>query len=164
MHSRIYQIESFPVEPDYRITEDNYIGDHWFVYSVADYVANDEDRAGSLGWLKETLAPAAAFIDYFTDDEGEGFILHDGFHNAYFTSEYACFRQALQELLGAASPEAFAGGDLASKMFILESAYDDKFGFYVDSDETGLVTLNSFLRHAKPDTRYYFGGTVDYHC
>lgn len=25
MHSRIYQIESFPVEPDYRITEDNYI-------------------------------------------------------------------------------------------------------------------------------------------
>ena len=87
MHSRIYQIESFPVEPDYRITEDNYIGDHWFVYSVADYVANDEDRAGSLGWLKETLAPAAAFIDYFTDDEGEGFILHDGFHNAYFTSE-----------------------------------------------------------------------------
>ena len=66
MHSRIYQIESFPVEPDYRITEDNYIGDHWFVYSVADYVANDEDRAGSLGWLKETLAPAAAFIDYFS--------------------------------------------------------------------------------------------------
>ena len=35
---------------------------------------------------------------------------------------------------------------------------------HVDSDETGLVTLNGFLRHAKPDTRYYFGGTVDYHC
>ena len=51
MHSKIFQIESFPVEENYRITEDNYIGDHWFVYSIADYVAEDESREQSLEWL-----------------------------------------------------------------------------------------------------------------
>ena len=87
MHSKIFQIESFPVEENYRITEDNYIGDHWFVYS-----------------------------------------------------------------------------NLEPKMSALNTAYDDRYGFYVDCDDTGLVTLNQFLRQAKPEIRYYFGGTVDYHC
>ena len=163
MHSRIFQIEAFPVDADYRITEDNYIGDHWFVYSVADYVAADEDRTGSLEWLRETLKAGASFIEYFTDEDGEGFILHEGFHAAYFTAEYRAFSASLNSLLEKASPEAFADGGLQSAMFSLEEAYDDKYGFYIDCDEIGLVTLNRFLRQARPETRYYIGGTVDYH-
>lgn len=85
IHSRIFQIEIVPVDENTRITEDHYIVDQWFVYNVADYVCADDDRAGSLEWLKKTLAPAAAFIDYFTDDSGnEGFVLHEGFHAAFF--------------------------------------------------------------------------------
>ena len=165
MHSRIFEIETAPVDEDTRITADHYIGDHWFVYNVADYVCADDDRAGSLDWLKETLAPASAFIDYFTDDSGnEGFVLHEGFQAAYFAAEFPAFQQSLQALFEAASPETFASGDLASKMFSLKTAYDDEFGFYVENMESGLSTLNAFLRRAQTDTPYYFGGTVDYHC
>lgn len=87
MHSRIFQIESFPVDKDCRITEDNYIGDHWFVYSIADYVTEDEDRENSLEWLMDTLSCAESFIEFFSDEDGSGFILHDGFHAAYFQKE-----------------------------------------------------------------------------
>ena len=52
MHSRIIQIESFPVNEDDRITEDTYIGDHWFVERIADYVAHDDYRDGTIEWLK----------------------------------------------------------------------------------------------------------------
>lgn len=65
MHSRIFQIESFPIDKDCRITEDNYIGDHWFVYSIADYVTEDEDRENSLEWLMDTLSCAESFIEFF---------------------------------------------------------------------------------------------------
>ncbi len=164
MHSRIIQIETFPVDEEYRITEDNYIGDHWFVYSVADYVAPDEDRVGSLEWLKASLTAGSAFIEYFTDDDGEGFILREGFHAAYFTSEFQVFHAQLLSLMENVSPESFADGSMQSAMFLLNEAFDDKHGFYIDCDETNLVTLNSFLRHAKVDIPYYFGGTVDYHC
>lgn len=163
MHSRIFQIESFPVDKDCRITEDNYIGDHWFVYSIADYVTEDEDRENSLEWLMDTLSCAESFIEFFSDEDGSGFILHDGFHAACFQKEYEGFADTLKALTDTASPKAFAAGDLESKMFALETAYDDRYGFYVDCDETGLVTLNRFLRHARPGVRYYFGGTVDYH-
>ena len=164
MHSRIFQIETFPVDDDYRITEDHYIGDHWFVYSVADYVAEDAGRAASLEWLKETLSPGAEHIEYFNDEEGEGFILLAGFHAVYFAAEYAAFASCLQTLVQKASPESFADASIWPEMLNLGTAYDDKFGFYVDCDDIGLVTLNKFLRYAKPDVRYYFGGTVDYHC
>nr|DAW90215.1 MAG TPA: hypothetical protein [Bacteriophage sp.] len=164
MHSKIFQIESFPVEENYRITEDNYIGDHWFVYSIADYVAEDESREHSLEWLKDTLSCAEPFIEFFSDIDGCGFILLDGFHAAYFKREYEGFINALTSLTVTVSPEAFAMGNLEPKMFALNTAYDDRYGFYVDCDDTGLVTLNQFLRQAKPEIRYYFGGTVDYHC
>ncbi len=164
MHSRIFQIETSPVDMDDRITEDTYIGDHWFVYKVADYVVNDEDRNGSLEWFRETLRAASSYIEYFSDQDGEGFILHDGFHSTYFTAEYRAFYASLQALCEKASPEAYTRGDLGAAMYALEDAYDDEYGFYIDCDETGLVTLNNFLRHTKVETRYYFGGTVDYHC
>lgn len=163
MYSRIFQIEVFPVGEDYRITVDNYIGDHWFVYSIANYVMEDENRDRSLECLKVALAPGTGFIDYFADDNGEGFILREGFRAAYFSSAYASFQQCLQDLMAATTPEAYASGTLASEMLTLTAAYDDEFGPYVDCDETGLVTINSFLRYAKIDTRYYFGGTVCYH-
>lgn len=163
MHSRIFQIESSPIDEYSRIDENNYIGDHWFIYSVANYVAADEDRAESLEWLRETLKAGASYIEYFSDEDGEGCILHEGFHHTYFTSEYKDFHANLLALMEKASPDAYADGSLQSAMYSLNTAYDDESGFYIESDETGLVTLNRFLRQAKLETRYYFGGTVDYH-
>ena len=163
MHSRICQIENAPVCEENRITEDAYIGDHWFTERIADYIDNDEDRDASLQRLKERLAAGAEHIEYFADDEVEGFVLREGFHTAYFAAEYEAFTKKLRDFCEKLSPESYADGSLNAAMFSLESAYDDEYGFYVDSDETSLVTLNRFLRCARPDTRYYFGGTVDYH-
>lgn len=163
MHSRIIQIETSPVDEASRITEDAYIGDHWFVERIADYVAEDEDRANTIEWLKESLAAGVAFIRWFSEDDGEGFVLQEGFHKAYFAAEYGAFTETLRNFCEKLSPESYADGSLNSAMFSLKNAYDDEYGFYIDSDENGLVTLNRFLREAKTDTKYYFGGTVDYH-
>lgn len=163
MHSRIIQIESFPVNEDDRITEDTYIGDHWFVERIADYVAHDDNRDGTIEWLKESFSAATSFIRYFSDETGEGFVLKEGFHTAYFASEYEAFTKELHAFCEKLSSESYANGSLNSALFSLETAYDDEYGFYIDNDETGLVTLNRFLRSAKTDTKYYFGGTVDYH-
>lgn len=163
MHSRIIQIESFPVNEDDRITEDTYIGDHWFVERIADYVAHDDNRDGTIEWLKESFSAATSFICYFSDETGEGFVLKEGFHTAYFASEYEAFTKELHAFCEKLSSESYANGSLNSSLFSLETAYDDEYGFYIDNDETGLVTLNRFLRSAKTDTKYYFGGTVDYH-
>lgn len=164
MHSRIFQIETSPVDESEFITENDYIGDHWFVYSVADYVVPDENRSVSIEWFKETLSAGSAYVEYFADEDGEGFILHEGFVTAYFENEFKGFTAALQSLAAQATSDAFANGKLSVAMINLETAYDDKFGFYIDCDETGLVTLNRFLRCSQPEVRYYFGGTVDYHC
>lgn len=163
MHSRIIQLETAPVPEEERTESYEYDGEHWFLHSVADYVINDEDRDGTLEWLKQELAPAAEHIDYFTDERGGGLIFHSGFRQAYFSSEYTAFAEALDKLSLAASPTAFADGSMQVLMYNLKSAYDDAYGFYIQNEETSLVTLNSFLRQAKLETRYYFGGTLDYH-
>ena len=90
-------------------------------------------------------------------------MLKEGFHTAYFASEYEAFTKELHAFCEKLSSESYANGSLNSSLFSLETAYDDEYGFYIDNDETGLVTLNRFLRSAKTDTKYYFGGTVDYH-
>lgn len=164
MHSRIFQIEEHPVAPDDRITEHHYNYDHWFFYNVADYVAEDGNRTASLEWLRNALKTAGSCIEFFTEDNCEGFVLHEGFHAAYFESIYQVFCEKLSSLLEHATLAAFADGSLQPALFAVEEAYDDKYGFYIDSDESGLVTLNKFLRNAKTEKRYYFGGTVDYHC
>ena len=55
MHSRIIQLETEPVPENERLSDWDIESDHWFLYSVADYVAEDEDRAHSLEWFKEIL-------------------------------------------------------------------------------------------------------------
>ncbi len=164
MHSRIIQLETEPVPENERLSSWEIESDHWFLYTVADYVAEDEDHAHSLAWFKEILSPGAPHIDYFTDEKGEGLILREGFFQAYFSAEYTEFVDALRKLSESASPDAFANDSLSLPMYNLNAAYDDKYGFYIQNDDTGLCTLNRFLRQARMDTPYYIGGTVDYHC
>ena len=120
MHSRIIQVESFPVSKDNRITEDTYISDHWFVERIADYVAHDDNRDGTIEWLKESFSAATSFIRYFSDETGEGFVLKDGFHTAYFASEYETFTKELHAFCEKLSPESYADGSLnLSRIHIL---------------------------------------------
>lgn len=62
--------------------------------------------------------------------------------------------------------EEFANG--IEGMFQLKDAYDDRFSFYVysddeDDDGDNLDTFDSFIRGAEIGVKYYIGGTVDYH-
>lgn len=59
--------------------------------------------------------------------------------------------------------DAFISDDMGAKMYGLSSTYDDEYGFYIQNDDHGLLTLNRFFRYTKPGEKYYFGGTVDYH-
>lgn len=162
MHSKIIQIETNPVDETEYIEPDYYY-DTWFVSSIADYVAEDDDRKETIEWFKEHFTPAMEYIEFISDENGEGFILREGFHTAFFTVMYSHFDKCLKELSEAASAAAYSRGDLDGKMYAIKEAYDDKHGFYVQGDKTGLSTLYYFLRYTKVDTPYYFGGTVDYH-
>lgn len=48
-------------------------------------------------------------------------------------------------------------------MFELRDAYNCRFGESVWSEDGYLETRDEFMRHAEPEVRYYFGGTLDYH-
>lgn len=96
--------------------------------------------------------------------DNEGFILREGFQAAYFANKFEEFQHALQRLVSESTLSAYSQGELDMYMFELQSNYSDKYGAYVENCENGLCRLNDFLCHADIDVRYYFGGTVKYHC
>lgn len=163
MHSRIIQIESRPLEEDDYITPCAYNDDHWFTHSIADYVTEDEDRAGSIQWFKESLSICSEHIEYFVENGCEGFILHEGFYAAHMKPAFEDFMAQLNQLAKTLDFGTFIAGNLGATLFTLNSTYDDEFGFYIEAGDSCPVTLNHFLRYAKPGIRYYFGGTLDYH-
>ena len=158
MHGRIYQIETHP------ITEDETLRMSWHTDDVkpeiADYVDDDPDPADSIAWLKENLVNRCGDTITILKD---GFILHEGFREAYFQHAYERFQENLRKLEGRPLAD-FAAGKLWREMFNLRDSYEDKFGDYVWSEDEYLRTRDWFMRNvAKPEVRYYFGGTLDYH-
>ena len=162
MHSKIIQLETLPIEDVGRIGPDDFC-DHWFTNSIADYVDDDYDSEDTLETLKAILSAYPEHVEFFDDDDGKGVIFHKGFTHAYYAGQYGAFREALKALEAKTTLENFCNGDVGQAMYDLNSAFDDEYGYYIQSSDVGLKTLNRFLRYMKPDTRYYFGGTVDYH-
>lgn len=154
MHSRIIQLEKEPVEYNDRIESRN-IPD-WFGYAVADYTADNCDREGDIQWLFNTKFGAVA------TRSGEKVIFKDDF-SEFFKKDYEEFT-AVAKRLSESSFEDFAKGrPLEVDMGLLKEAFNDKYGFYIYSDDN-LHTLNHFLRYdAQPNEVYYLGGVVDYH-
>lgn len=157
MHGRIHQIETHPV------TEDEALCVSWHTDDVtpeiADYVDEDPNPTGSISWLKENLANRCGDTITILED---GFILHEGFREVYFRHAHERF---LNELRGLEkySLSDFATGEMGIAMFELKQYYNNTFGDYVWSEDNYLETRDEFMRHAKPEVRYYFGGTLDYH-
>ena len=164
MHSNIIQLEAFPIEECDLITPEDYIGDHWFVYGVADCVAEDSDHDKTIQNFINFFKPEGKLVECFEDDAGKGIIFHEGFHAAYFGRRFTVLQEALKLLNETASAESFCAGELDDAMLQLNDAYDSRHGIYIQSWDTELVTLHKFLRYAKPEIPYYFGGTVDYHA
>lgn len=157
-------METRPIEDIGKIEPSNYYMDHWFLYSIADYVDDDCDPDDTIETLMQMFTVAdAGLIETFKDEDGEGVIFKEGFVRAYMEREYKAFEQALRDLRAKATVDAFCQNKLGLEMCQLRETYDDKFGFYIQNEDEGLVTLTSFVRSIKSDTKYYFGGTVDYH-
>jgi hypothetical protein len=157
MHSRIFQISTSPIHKDDYIEEDEYY-DHWFLHSVADYVNGNTDRGNDIEWLQCCYKNNG--LSFGKDDDGEYFIVADKIK--YFESKFEAFKQALGAL-STITIEDFVNDKCGMDVYRLKAAYDDKFGFYIDSDDTSLVTFDEFIRFADMDTRFYIGATIDYH-
>ena len=157
MHSRICQIETHPV------TEDDALNIGWDLEDIkpeiADYVDEDPTPAGTIAWLKENLTARCGDTITILED---GFILHDGFREAYLRRSYEKFQKYLRKLENCSFAD-FAAGEIGGAMFELRDAYNCRFGDYVWSEDGYLETRDEFMRHAEPEVRYYFGGTLDYH-
>lgn len=157
MHGRIHQIETYPV------TEDDALNIGWNLDDIkpeiADYVDGDPNPTSTIAWLKENLTARCGDTITILED---GFILHEGFREAYFQRSYEKFQEYLRKLENCSLAD-FAAGEIGSAMFELRDAYNCRFGDYVWSEDGYLETRDEFMRHAEPEVRYYFGGTLDYH-
>ena len=153
MHSRIFQVSTEPIKQTDYIDECNYY-DHWFTNSIADYVNGNTSRTDDIEWLK--LCSRGYAID--SDESGEYLIVKS--KENYFQNAYNRFKELLDVVkdctLQDFSKEIY-------EMWELKNQYEEKFGFYADFDGD-LMTLDSFVRQCKENTKYYIGGTIDYHC
>lgn len=157
MHSRIYQISKNPIDKDDYIEESNY-WDHWFTNSVADYVNGDTDRDSDIKWLKNCYDNNG--LSFGADNGGEYFIVED--KRKYFAKRFDTFKKILRELSDATLDD-FVSGAYGGKVYTLKAAYNDEFGFYIDGEDIGMETFDSFIRYSENGDKFYIGGTIDYH-
>lgn len=152
MHSRIFQVSLEPIEKADYIEESTYY-DHWFTNSIADYVNENCDRTHDIEWLKECERGYTVGCDKY----GEYFIVNS--KEEYFESKFKSFKDAINKIKDC-TLEEFTHG--LYEIWALKSAYEERFGFYVDADGE-LITFDSFIRACAKGEKYYIGGTIDYH-
>lgn len=157
MHSRIFQISKTPIDECDYIEESNYY-DHWFTNSVADYVNGNTDRNYDIQWLKDCYENKG--ISFGADDNGEYLVVED--KTKFFSKRFEVFKDATNKL-SVTTLDDFISGECGSSLYSLKSAYNDKFGFYVEDEDFGLETFDGFMRYAAVGTKYYIGTTIDYH-
>ncbi len=156
MHSRIFQISSNPINEDDYISEADYY-DTGFIGEIADYVSDETDRDDDIEWLKKSL-------DGVADFNGDCFTIKD--QRKYFEKRFSNFTKAAKDIL-LSTFEDFCtdANDFSLKMYRLETAYRDRFGFYVDDngEYAGTETFDDFMRRVKNGDKFYIGATLDYH-
>ena len=158
MHSRIFQVSENPVPVDERISEDRYYDG--FVGSHADYVVTVEyqsdDYRDDLRWIREANNGIKVDIPNGTITVTS--------KKEYFDKKHDTFKELASELADI-TLEDFTSGRQRFKMHDLTSAYDNKYGFYIDDyDEyAGLTTLDDWVRSVEENKVYYVGSIFDYH-
>ena len=154
MHSRIFQVSLNPIEKADYITESNYDYEHWFVGSIADYVSDDCDREEDIKWLKGCVEG----ISFGADNNGEYFIVES--KETYFEKKFIAFKKVLDKISKCTLSDFVQD---IFEFYQLNILYEDKYGFYIDTDEE-LMTFDAFIRYCVEKEKYYLGGTCDYHC
>lgn len=154
MHSRIFQLATSEIEPDDYLSELDFDSEDYFVGPIADYVSSDCDRKEDIRFLLELYKEHG--IQYEEDEQGNSYLVFsDSFKKNYFENRFNKIANDLSNM----TLEQFASD--YSTVYKISNAIEDKFGFYVYFDHP--ETFDSFVRCLTPGTRYYIGGTVDYH-
>ena len=153
MHSRIFQVSMKPIENTDYIDESNYY-DHWFTNSIADYVSDSTNRIEDINWLESCTKG----IIVSSDEDGEFLIVTD--REKYFKNKFDAFKEAIEIIKDFTITEFV--NDLSYDIWKVNNAYENKYGFYVDTDEE-LITLDEFVRTCVLNAKYYIGATLDYH-
>ena len=155
MHSRIFQVSTKPISQDDYIKETDY-WDHWFINRIADYVNGDTDRDYDIQWFKDCYSSKG--IEFGSDDNGEYIIVQS--KEAYFKDAFNRFQGLLNNIKGYNLQNFIEGID---EMWELNSEHEEKYGFYIESEEYDLITIDHFVRCCKSNKKYYIGATIDYH-
>jgi hypothetical protein len=156
MHSRIFQVSEKPIDKADYIGESDY-WDHWFTNSVADYVSEDCYRDEDLKWFEDCYEHHG--IEFGKDDNGEYLIIKS--KHKYFENNFAKFMETIDKI-STYTIDDFINGIF--EMWHLKNAYEEKFGFYIEVDGYGLITMDNFVRELPENVKFYIGGTIDYHC
>ena len=162
-HSRIFQINSTPVREEDYIKEDDFC-EHWFIASIADYVSSDCNREDDVRNLRDRLTNLKAAR--FGIDEHYAhisFVVLPGGKESYFAGAYEAFVTAREKTLDMGLTDFATGAAFAEPVRLMGDSFDSEFGYYVSVGEDEIITLDEFIRDAEIGTRYYIGGTLDYH-
>jgi len=159
MHRKIFQFSEDPVDKEDYFEEERYMGKPWnFVGGIADYVdrITDDEMKACIVWLGKDRSTNGIM----TDKWSRTISVFD--KRAFFASKYEGFVKALRNLSGITLDE-FCTNKKTAYFCDLEYYFNDKYGIYMDSDEDGLLTLDEWVRHAKPGKKFYIGAVIDYH-
>lgn len=156
MHSRIFQISREPINKDEYISEADYY-DSGFIGEIADYVSDYTDRDDDIELIKARLEGVADF-------NGDSFTIKN--QRKYFEKKFSNFLETIEDI-SLLTFEDFCTdeSDFSYKMYKLESAYRDKFKFYINDngEYAGTEPIDDFMRRAKNGDVFYIGATLDYH-
>lgn len=155
MHSRIFQVSTNPIKKENYTDESEYY-DHWFTRSVADYVSSYCFRNEDLKWFEDCYENQG--IKFGVDDNGEYLVIQN--KQKYFENSFHRFMEAVDKIKNYTIND-FANG--FNEMDCLKDAYEDKYGFYMEADGYGLITIDSFVRQCSENIKYYIGAIIDYH-
>lgn len=154
MHSRIFEIS----ESSFIDKDDHYFFDFEDLGSMpsgVDYVVETENREDDIEWLRDIMSHYKGIT--FDD---ESFIVSTDFKNEYFEKRFKDLKERVEEL----TLEEFSDENKGMmELYYIKKAIEDRLGFRVFNYNYGNMSFDTFVRHMKPNVRYYIGGIGDYH-
>lgn len=163
MHSRVFHVEQdIDYEHDNDLSEKLF--DNRFVGTIADYVndlseLDETDKYNdSILWFTDYMSKTLGNLFVF-DNKDKSFEFSKGFKQKWFKERYEDFKDAADDI----TLDDFAGNDIL--IYKIKNMLDEKYGFYIYSEDNSYETIDSFIRcEAKEHTKYYIKDIADYHC
>ncbi len=160
----IVQLSETPIPQEDKLTPDFFDFEDLIMREVADYVQEDSDPEETIRAFQRELLTGNPCAEPFHEQEERGMWFRKGYQEAYFRRAQAAFVRLAGKLARETTLDGFIRDKPEGDLFALREAYNERYGWYVYYDSM-TMTLDDFMRHhAKPNVRYYYGGTVYYHA